>query len=604
MDPIDFQPPAQQPADEHAFDTRPAAVRAWIEQLPLGNLSKTARELYRVLHQVNRQVVPVSQRLEMLEAMAPALHAVLASVQQHLAKLHPPLSQGNLGVGDYTRRLITELVIGYQNVLDGHHHGSWLFRLTHHALWPQSVHRMVHYLGCIARVQRLIHQPCPRGLWHALHRLYREAAEHQQGDTRIELPWDEARRETIKEAYIQVLLASQLDPSVFTPAQQALIYEELPGWAGLVGLHPVSAWQADMPAYWIRQDGDSPHTLPASQAKPEELDDAPHLLLELGRLHQAIGARLDAAERSQPGEPLTHSTLASLLLAWQVPTEAREPRTHGEAERYVAIGLSALYSLLHQEQRYHHPGITDQIFSSELQPLLPTPHTASGLAGPARKKPGTVWDSIFYSTEVGVNTWSMESDEVNYHFITAHEQDSSPHGYCLRLNSTQLQGLDVGELIGVRREPQGELELCEVRWIEQRDTLLLAGLHVLARQLEPILAIMHDTDNAIPLACLLAIGNDGHPQLFLPNLPGIAQRPFSLVVDHYQVPIELQRRMATSPLFTARHFELHPSFKVSKHLDENMNLDELNRRLHRITHGDLPNDEEEGGEFDDLWKNL
>lgn len=602
MDSINFKPPQQIPPGENAFDTHPGAVKQWVAQLPLGNMAESARLLYGVLHETNRLVVPLDERLDMLEALSQPLHTILSDILNRLSGQHLPIPAQTRRLAEFSRMLLSELVIAYQIVLDGEQQGSWFFRLTHHKLWPQCIHRMLHYLGVFYRVQKSLHQPCPAGLWLAIHKLFLEADEHGRRSEMITTPWQQGKGETIEQQYTQQLLFSLLDPGMLPPPQLALVLARLPQWAELATLLPPERWQPNIPAYWIRLDIDTPHTNPASQASLHDNSGVPAMLLDLGALHAVIQEMQAATPAgSNRVDSLHAETLAILAKAWNVPIGPRDERTESHFERHVAIGISALFSLMRQENRHSHDGISDQVFSDALQPLVAVP---SKPAGKKSAPANTVWDNIFFATEISMNSWSMDSDEAEYHYINAREIDHSARGHCLEFRANELSALDVGELIGFRQHPGGPIQLSEVRWISESQQRIQAGVMSLATELEPILAVMHEEQQRTALACLLGIGLDGHPQLFLPHLPGLAHRQLSLVVDKHEVPIELHQHTALSPLFIAHHFGLHPSLHDANNLDQGMDLEMLNHRLHQLVQ-EGPSPVKKGkDDFSDLWKTL
>lgn len=597
---LNLRPPEQQPPSESSFDCRPGSIRRWIEQLPMGNMAESAKLLQTAIYEANRQQMSLDQRMHMLEALATPLHTILAGLIQRLSGQQLPLPATARHLEEFTHQLIAEIIIGYQIVLDGEKQGSWLFRLTHHELWPLCVHRILHYLGLLYQTHKLPHQPCPKGLWLASHRLFSEANTHGHRGVMLPMPWENGRRESIEQCYIQLLLTALLESSLLPLAQWEKVQQQLPRWSLLVNLHTPDHWQADLSAYWIRLDQDTPHTSSASQTSPPELEHAEALLLDLGALQRMLDEQLQNVTHNKSApHPLLPATLAILSDAWRVSTGPRELRHHSHSQRRVAIGLSALFNLLRREN-HHHDGIRDQVFSDALSPLLAVAKK------PASKSPSatnSVWDSIFFATEIAQNSWSMDGDEAEYSYINAHEVDYSTNGYCLEFHASELRTLSTGELLGFSQHPGGAMQLCEVRWIQEANDNIQAGVMALASDFEPILCIMHENDQRTPLACLLGIGYDQHPQLFLPNLPGLGNRQLSLVVDKHEVAIELLRCNAQSPLFIAHGFRLHPQLRERGNFDDDMDIEELNRRLHQVVHSTAA-PTSSNNDFSDLWDTL
>ena len=56
---------------DNAFDIHPAAVKTWIENLPLGSTGETSKQIYCALKQINQQNNRLIHHLEYLEAISP-----------------------------------------------------------------------------------------------------------------------------------------------------------------------------------------------------------------------------------------------------------------------------------------------------------------------------------------------------------------------------------------------------------------------------------------------------------------------------------------------------------------------------------------------------
>ncbi len=600
MDSLNLRVPEQGPPGKGAFDCSKQAVEQWCAGLPLGNMGESARMLYGVLYETNRLTLSVEQRKHLLDSIATPLHSVVESFLYKLSNQPLPLPGKALEISQFLQQLLSEAIIAYQAILDSHEQGSWLFRMAHHKLWPQSMHRMLHYMGQLLQTQRLTHQPYASGLWLAIHKLYQEARKNELHEKNLVQPWPSEFHQSIEQAYLQAQLSALVDPALLTSEQQALVREQLPAWSLKAQLLEPTQWGTTHHAYWIRLDADSPHTTPAAHSAPEALGDSPALLLELSALQQAIQEKLAATTDETPGK-LTQQTLTILAQAWQVPTDERKTRQPGHHQHRAALGISALFSLLRRENMGNRDGISDQHYGDELKALVPLkPKKKTGRA----RSNETVWDSLFFPTELTSNSWSADEAQSEYHYISATEGDASSSGFRLLFNSSDVDSLSTGELIGLRSQPGATMQLGEIRWVEQQQDKLNTGVMLLSNEIEPVLCIMHDGEHNTPLAGLLGIGLDGHPQLYLPNLPGLSARQLTLVVDGYEVPIELRRCQAVSSLFISHHFALHPSIAEEGNLEEGTDLEALNLRLHQLTHHDSPRPQRKPAQFDELWDKL
>jgi hypothetical protein len=120
-----------------------------------------------------------------------------------------------------------------------------------------------------------------------------------------------------------------------------------------------------------------------------------------------------------------------------------------------------------------------------------------------------VWGSIFHATEITQKSWSRELDEREYNFIPAMQRDYTELGYCLEFEKAQMEPFQVGELIGVRAADGGPLRLCMVRWLNEEENNISAGVMRLAESMEPALVVLHQDGRRIALYCLLGIGEEG-----------------------------------------------------------------------------------------------
>ncbi len=262
--------------------------------------------------------------------------------------------------------------------------------------------------------------------------------------------------------------------------------------------------------------------------------------------------------------------------------------------------MSSIYQLLRGKTDTSAHGISDQRKGDELQAFtfLGDENASSNKGNMLGERvEEDVWGTIFHATEITQKSWSFEVDELEYRYIPAQQRDYTESGYCLEFTKQQMEPLQVGELIGVRSEGDELQHLCMVRWLNEEENSISAGVMRLADSMEPALIMLHHSDRRTPLNCLLGIGKDRKPQLFLPHLPGIQAKQLFLVVDGKEVPLSLLDRVVVSPLFDAFHFHA-----LSAIADEEMSLEQVNRQLHELTHPE--GEEPASDDFSDLWGSL
>ena len=99
------------------FDLRPAAIKKWIEELPLGSTGETSKRLYHALKQVNRQENSLDRHLDFLESLAPTITLLYPRLSKYFTNVSLPLNTKTRNVIHVTSSLLTEVLRGYHSVL-------------------------------------------------------------------------------------------------------------------------------------------------------------------------------------------------------------------------------------------------------------------------------------------------------------------------------------------------------------------------------------------------------------------------------------------------------------------------------------------------------
>lgn len=611
MDSLSFRLPEQQPPGKDSFDTSAVAVARWVAELPMGNMGETAKRLYQALRESNRLDLPLANRFELMESLSAPLHAVLESLERHYGGLPFPLPTKGLRVAQFATGLLREMVIGYQAVLNSDGEASWFFRMTHSRTWVVSVHRLLYYLNRILCNYRLIHRAAPAGLWLAVHRLYWQAVEGRRQQIKVEAPLG-AGQSSIEREYKKILLLSLLDPQLLSKTQAAQLHANMALWLERVELVSASERGEGMVGYCVRREADAPHAnLTGECCHDCEGGQQAGLMLDLSGLNGFIAGQLEQARYGEPfriegkgGSEITRETLEILQQCWHTPELQRDERRASDASAEVAIGINSIHQLLQQGSEVMARGISDQRIFGERKKLTFLDEGTEQAMNPGTVVGGRpqkdVWSTIFAATEVSQKSWAREAEERSYRFVPVHQRNYTAAGYGLEFDKANMESLQVGELLGYRQAAGEALMLCMVRWLSEDEAQLSVGVMRLAASMEPALVVVRHQERDTALNCLLGIGEDQRPQLFLPHLPGILDKALFLVVDKREVPLTLHDRVVLSPLFDAYHFQA-----ASAMTDEVMSLQEVNQQLHALTQRRGAHDAQQGADdFSDLWNTL
>jgi hypothetical protein len=608
MDSLSFRIPEQHTPTKDSFDIRPQALERWVTELPMGDTGEAAQRLYTMLQETNQLKFAAPLRAELLEMVVPAIDSVHSTLLHHYTGLSFPLPQKRIRIAQFSNRLLTEVVVAYQSVLNARENASWLFRMSHHHLWVRSIHRIMVYLNRIIVNYRTIHRPHPAGVWLALHQLYQRAQRDGRTSEKVAAPGETDGHSTIEYEYKKALLLSLLEPQLFRRNQMSEVYETMRFWLKKARLGFAKKRCKSVPAYCIHTDQDTPYTILAEQCDKVCDESELRLLLDMGDLNKSIDKTLarmgDQCCITLPGSKATISreTLQTLNQCWRPPKNERCERLKSDKTVQAAIGMSAVHILLRKEvgieeaDEANDPQV-DEMHYLSLEKTKPIP-------GPATIK-AEVWDEIFYGTELKHNAWAKDAEEKNYRFVAARQLNYTETGRCLAFEGKDVESLQVGELIGFRESEESDLQLCMVRWLQDNAGSIHTGLMRLAAKVEPMEVLQHrgEQKRKTGFGCLIGIGEDQCPLIFLPYLPGNQEKSLHISVDNKELLLNLHDKVALSPLFEAYHFTVvTPLEDVST--EEAMPLGELNNRLRRIAHhGDEPSDKTEDC-FSDVWRSL
>lgn len=612
MDSLSFRIPEQHSPGKESIDVRPQAMQRWVNELPMGDTGEAARRLFLKLQQQNRLKLSPDLRAELLEIISPAFESVLNTIAHHYSGLSFPLPQKSVRIAKFATRLLAERVIAHHAVLNGREGSSWLFRKTHHQLWVESIHHMIVFLNRVLGNYRIIHRPPPAGVWQALHQLYLQAKQHGRTEEKVIMAGLGQPRTTIEQEYKRALLESLLEPQLFRRSQQLEVELTMPRWIEEVKLIPATHCHGELSGYCIRADQDAPHTVMKEQCSRECETAELGTLLDMSGVNKTINKTLarmgDESNTTLRGIEgrISRDTLEILQQCWRITPQGRPERQKSNRTVQAAIGMSANYMLMHRDASLvGSHGISDQEMSEALRPLFEDRSARS----PQVTFSGAtdVWDAVFFGTELGYNAWAKDAEEKNYQFITARELDYTETGHCLAFDSKDIESLQVGELLGFRESEGKPLQLCMVRWLQDNGETLCVGLQRIAAEVEPVLVVarqmLGSEEHKMAFGCLMGIGEDHRPLLFIPYLPGDEKRTLHIAVDGKELPITLYERVILSPLFKAYHFVAAEALKQPSTGDE-IPLPEVNSRLHHIAHADVEPVMRERDDFSDVWDML
>ena len=337
---MDLQLPQRKQPGNHSFDTGPAALTAWLDDLPLINTGESLELLDGALQQINTLMLPPVNRRKALERFASPVMCVTDALKKNFLDKPLPLKGNKLVSATQTLELFNTLATGYRILADD--------LLGNKRDRPQLVialHRAMRYLSEILLTSYRVYIQYPEGLWKTINALYAVADEHnitRQEVTDITLQCPASS--TIEKIYKQILLLSLACPYRLRQKDIHFVYNTLLDWEDSSqlqhmddekthGLFSINLQSDTPPAYRNLNDGraSDPHTRildtnsMASRMRAE-------LATSCDSTHQQTGAG-------------TTEIMQRLMLAWGAMPKRLFTRHTQDAPVKLVIGLNAIHQL-------------------------------------------------------------------------------------------------------------------------------------------------------------------------------------------------------------------------------------------------------------------
>lgn len=200
-------------ATKDGFRAEPRALRAWLDALPLANITAAADEALAGLRRLNRQRVDAAQRLAALESLRPTLLQLVEAIDRQILGASFPLPEPKARFGESALEFQAELALGYRIALvELCAPGGTVGLLRGRPAALAALRALQHGGDHLARAY-LLYRRVPAGAWQALHDVHRFATE-------VRLHARETDGVTPDSAYREILLLALMNPYRRTQREQ------------------------------------------------------------------------------------------------------------------------------------------------------------------------------------------------------------------------------------------------------------------------------------------------------------------------------------------------------------------------------------------------
>lgn len=466
------------------FDTKPAAVEAWISSLPVANLGETSRRLYTALVDLNGQSLQPRRRVRVLDQLSHYVSYTSDAMKKHFIGKRFPLDSRDYRVARLAQALSIQCATGYQMAAfmeletAGYKPGK--------SIAPHALNRAIQgYETTLLRTYQ-VYASYPRGLWRRINKLYEAAELYGFEDLEPEGTAKPEQSYNIANIYKRLLLLALACPYRLRQAEiesvESLIKDLAPecrlsrveDHSITNGIFVIDLEGDDPPSYFIANDDYSQES--CRLFNTTELGDTVHDYL------QQVSSTTDTDKENSTLD--SQAVLRRLMLGWGVMPKRRHTRSRKHAPVLVANGLSAAHYFISGEVAFAETETPEgQHAEAEPQTLFETrsKFESKPLKSQQKAHARDVWEIGGERPEeidhdhLGTIDFDVPGKPkvkpglANYHMEKWKMLDSSVGGYRLFWDSDKASDAQVGELIGIRKsDDPAEINLIlgAIRWIK------------------------------------------------------------------------------------------------------------------------------------------
>ncbi len=462
--PLGLNIPVQNPSAAMSVKFTPADILNWRNALEMADLSATTKKLYQVMREGGQHNVQPKDRLEILELLRPTIQFVCQSLAKHYTHQPHALTQEQFTIANLCQTLQLEMAYGYKTIIEQTASPSSSFDLKA-SLLPIAIQRVFYYFSQILVRSYKIYSPPPLNLWQELHLLYRYI--------RNNLP----QREDLIEDYKHILLFAGSGPAHLRQNEQEALYRGTEIWA------PLASFSNKIPnttgtGYLIVDTAADHAPLHPSRGQVTFSDSCEVLLVH------GIASRLkNLLEIIEPNElqsriehynqaeyAIPSSVLRALIKAWGMPSPRTQERVAQHQSAQICVGLRSTHFYANHAQSFKMP-------RSETAPESAT--SASGEIQWVAELENTDEQGTHIDLS-NAKAIPVESTEL-YVFYVSTIVNETPTGYSLTIETAIGSSLQVGEILGLKRDDLPDvLEICSVRWLQYESNVLRLGIERLS----------------------------------------------------------------------------------------------------------------------------
>lgn len=431
--------PAQQQGQHLMVETRPDALKRWLEGLPYGDMKRTVPQVAQAIASLNRTEVSVSQRAELV-ALFDHTYELISDYYRPKIVLRPRGQQ-------FAGRAETDELCNLTREMSFAHKMIVINTIEKRSFWSKdkpltrALNLAIHYLSLILLEHYESYSPIPIYIWRELNTLFAYASEHKL--EQVEALPDHYKHclATIQDNYVRACLISLANPYQMDRGEHWEMNKYLSHWTPLAHISADPDDFTKRNCFVVDLAGENKPRYGVNAL--EDPEDPRLRLLITHELTLKISQQIDELEREkQPPQPgfypglnaqETLSLLQRMSSHWDFRVERHSPRYPIINQLDVIWGLAQIHRVLTWQD-----------------PLSP-------MANPEARNADRAALQKLLITEEG--SQDLRWDAVN----------ASDGGICISQMHHNLDNLRVGQLAALREyidgRPSQRWALGVVRWL-------------------------------------------------------------------------------------------------------------------------------------------
>ena len=620
--------PAQSKPAQTSSPDDPQQLANVLSTLSNTNMGEITKQTFHLLHDHNRQTMPMQDRLDNLEQLRVPAREIFISLKKHFINRTLPLPEKSQKIINLNQSILQELIYGYE-IIASEAANNTADKVNEKTL-AIAICRAINYLSEMLLRCNEVYQPCPKNLWRDAHQLYTFAESQKLTDISITVAERDIDKTTIADSYKQILLFALARPITLRQSDSSRIYKELFTWSKFATIRSeVSVDMLDHAFCMKTNEDKAPHYL-CEESIASEFDIR---VLDTRELVSHISSLANQQANERPkltvGDTIPLDILTTLIHSWGESPKRRFSRAERQGHIRVAIGLAKICQAMKEQQETQPSNDANARFGFvQLEKIPPAPpidgrHDFFQSSENPNKDADLSLQSIdkgeelTTSTIVGAseeNEWDMvakgrvrtEGYEKNSQLLNETEDakknssehhwevvNISPGGYCLRWNSDSTSTAQIGELIALQElnsHNHARWHIGAIRWMQFTQTDgLEVGVQILSPQVIAATAQRINRLDEIPFDCLM-----------LPGIEVLNQTSSAILPSHaFKTNTKLIVRVAEHKLnITLNDIKEHTG-SFTQFAYNNTNLDQqINKQA---KNEDTYNHKDD---FDELWSSL